>query len=249
MQSWVIPMALLTGVPTMAAFVGLGCAAASNPQDEAVWAVERRDMVDVLKRYGIRDPRILEAMGRVRRHCYIPEAYRRRGVAYGDHPCPIGEDQTISQPFIVAYMTEKMQLKAGERVLEIGTGSGYQAAVLAELGAQVYSVEIVPVLAQHARSVLEAEGYSNRVSVLTGDGYKGWAEHAPYDAVIVTCAPNDVPVALVEQLKEGGRMILPVGEWMSQRLVIVRKRDGKAVVADDLPVRFVPMVPGKGSAK
>lgn len=244
MQSWVMPLAVLTGLPLAMMFLGVACAVANGSRDDQEWAAERRGMVEVLKRYGIRDTRILEAMGRVRRHEFIPGEHRRHGLAYGDHPCTIGEGQTISQPFIVAYMTEKLQLRAGERVLEIGTGSGYQAAVLAELGAKVFSVEIIPSLADHARQVLAREAYSNRVSVLTGDGYKGWPEHAPFDAAIVTCAPEDIPEALVEQLKEGGRMILPVGAWLNQRLVIVRKRDGKVVVEEDLPVRFVPMVPG-----
>jgi protein-L-isoaspartate(D-aspartate) O-methyltransferase len=193
-----------------------------------------------LRAYGIKDPRVLHAMGKARRHAYIPESHRRLADPYGDHPCPIGHNQTISQPFIVAYMTERLQLKPGEKVLEIGTGSGYQAAILAELGADVYSIEIVPELADHARRVLAAEGHG-RVRVLTGDGYKGWAEHAPFDAVIVTCAPDDVPPALVEQLREGGRMIVPIGAGF-QRLVILRKEAGGLRRADDLAVRFVPMV-------
>lgn len=254
MPSWAMPLALLTGLPFAMVFLGVACAAANGARDDELWAVERREMVEGLKRYGIRDARILEAMGRVRRHEFIPEKYRRHGTAYGDHPWTIGEGQTISQPFIVAYMTGKLQLQSGERVLEIGTGSGYQAAVLAELGAQVFSIEIVPSLADHARQVLAREAYSNRVSVLTGDGYKGWPDHAPFDAVIVTCAPEDIPAELIRQLREGGRMILPVGVWLSQRLVIVRKREGKVVVEEDLPVRFVPMVPGgadgsKGSGR
>ncbi len=210
--------------------------------EETIWAAERREMVEVLKRYGIGDPRILAAMGAVRRHLFIPEAHRRHDVAYGDHPCSIGDGQTISQPFIVAYMTEKLGLQAGERVLEIGTGSGYQSAVLAAMGVVVYSVEIVARLAEHAKGVLRAEGFSNLVSVLTGDGYRGWAEHAPFDAVIVTCAPENVPQALVDQLREGGRMIVPTGLPMQQHLVILRKQGGQVRVRDDLAVRFVPMV-------
>jgi protein-L-isoaspartate(D-aspartate) O-methyltransferase len=211
--------------------------------DAAKWDGARAEMVQQLRTYRVKDERILAAMSKIRRHMFIPEAYRRSADdAYGDHPCPIGHDQTISQPFIVAYMTECLNLKPGEKVLEIGTGSGYQAAILAELGADVYSIEIVAPLAEHARKVLAAEGYA-KVNVLTGDGYKGWPEHAPFAAVIVTCAPDAVPEALVTQLKEGGRMIVPVGTGL-QRLVILRKEGGKVRQEDDLPVRFVPMVHG-----
>ena len=210
---------------------------------ENKWEPQRQAMVDVLRAYKIRDKRILEAMGKVRRHLYIPESHRALSDPYGDHPCPIGHGQTISQPYIVAYMTEQMALQEGEKVLEIGTGSGYQAAVLAEMGADVYSIEIVPELADHARAILKTEGYQG-VHVLTGDGYRGWPEHAPFDVVIVTCAPEQVPEALVAQLKEGGRMIVPVGKY-SQRLVILRKTKGLIGRENDLPVRFVPMVRGK----
>ncbi|MGD2084948.1 MAG: protein-L-isoaspartate(D-aspartate) O-methyltransferase [Candidatus Aminicenantes bacterium] len=202
---------------------------------------DRLRMVQLLKFYGIKDKRVLAAMSKVQRHMYIPENYRWRVNAYGDHPCPIGYNQTISQPYIVAYMTEKIKVKPGEKVLEIGTGSGYQAAILAELGAKVYSMEIVPKLAVHAQKALKAEGYEE-VKVLRGDGYEGWPEHAPFDVVIVTCAPEEVPQKLVEQLKEGGRMILPVGQPYRQRLVILRKIKGKVKKENDLSVMFVPMV-------
>jgi protein-L-isoaspartate(D-aspartate) O-methyltransferase len=213
---------------------------------EDLLARERGEMVEVLKRYGIHDQRILSVMGNVRRHMFIPLEHRQRGVSYGDHPWSIGDGQTISQPYIVAYMTEKLKLQAGEKVLEVGTGSGYQAAVLAALGVKVYSVEVNAGLAQHARDVLAGEGLGERVQVLTGDGYKGWPEHAPYDAVIATCAPEAVPQALVDQLRDGGRMILPVGPSGDQRLVMVRKCLGLARLENDLPVRFVPMVAGRG---
>lgn len=202
---------------------------------------ERQIMVKVLRLYGIKDEKILAAMGKVRRHMFIPETYRDMRDAYGDYPCPIGYDQTISQPYIVAYMTEKINPKPHDKVLEIGTGSGYQAAVLAECGADVYSIEIIPELAKHARAALTAEGYG-QVHVLTGDGYKGWPEHSPFDAIIATCAPENVPQTLVDQLKDGGRMIIPVGGFGYQRLVILKKKAGKAITEDDLPVRFVPMV-------
>lgn len=228
------------------ALMNTSCSGGSEgAADEAFWTQQRREMVALLKRYQVRDERILAAMEKVRRHAFIPEPLRNRYEAYGDHPCPIGFGQTISQPFIVAYMTEKLALQTGERVLEIGTGSGYQAAVLAEMGLRVYSVEIVPELANHARDVLKNEGYGERVQVLTGDGYKGWPENAPYDAIIGTCAPTDIPKALIAQLKDGGRFIIPIGEWMSQRLVILTKTRQGIKITDDLPVRFVPMVKGK----
>lgn len=208
--------------------------------EEQAWELLREEMLNVIRAYGVRDEEVLSAMGRVPRHRFIPEAYRRRPQAYGNHPCPIGFDQTISQPYIVAYMTVQIDVDPGDNVLEVGTGSGYQAAVLAEMGADVYSIEIIPELAEHARQALKAEGY-DRVHVRTGDGYKGWPEHAPFDAIIVTCAPDDVPQTLVDQLAEGGRMIVPVGAY-SQRLVIFEKKDGKIRRKDDLPVRFVPMV-------
>jgi len=202
---------------------------------------DREAMVEQLRvGYRIGDDRILAAMTKVRRHIYIPEPHRRRSDPYGDHPCPIGHGQTVSQPYIVAYMTEQMEIQPGEKVLEIGTGSGYQAAILAELGANVYTIEIVSALAEHARKTLTAEGY-DRVQVLTGDGYKGWPEHAPYDAVIVTCAPEEVPRVLVDQLKENGRMIAPVGVGV-QRLIVLRKKDGRITRENDIMVRFVPMV-------
>lgn len=206
------------------------------------YRAERAAMVQLIQFYGVTDMRIIDAMKTVRRHLFIPLSFRRTCDPYGDHPCPIGYGQTISQPFIVAYMTGKLDPQKGEKVLEIGTGSGYQAAVLAEMGADVYSIEIVKELYEHARGVLAAEGYE-KVHLLKGDGYKGWPEFAPFDAIIVTCAPDSVPPKLVEQLKEGGRMILPLGAgaW-NQRLVILRKKKGKIVQEEDLPVRFVPMV-------
>jgi protein-L-isoaspartate(D-aspartate) O-methyltransferase len=214
----------------------------SAPGKEDNMDVERMLMVEVLEQHGIKDERILKAMSRVRRHMYIPEGKRAYADPYGDHPCPIGYGQTISQPFIVAYMTQRIEVKPGLRVLEIGTGSGYQAAVLAELGAEVYTIEIVPELAKHARSVLTAEGYK-AVKTKEGDGYKGWPDHAPFDAIIVTCAPNEIPKELVRQLKDGGRMILPVGSGV-QQLVILEKTGDAFKEIPDMYVRFVPMVKG-----
>ena len=200
----------------------------------------RMAMIDTLRVKGIEDEAVIEAMSRVRRHAFIPDAFAGDCDPYGDHPCPIGHGQTISQPYVVAYVTAALNLVPGERVLEIGTGSGYQAAVLASMGARVYSIEIVPELAEHARQVLPAEGFTN-VALLEGDGYLGWPENAPYDVIIVTCAPEDIPDALVAQLKDGGRMILPVGA-KEQRLVKLIRRGDQVERVDDLPVRFVPMV-------
>ena len=213
-----------------------------NKKNSPDWTTKRAAMVRQLRGYGIKDEQVLRAMATVRRHRFIPEQFLSLASPYGDHPCPIGYSQTISQPYIVAYMTEKLNIEPGDKILEIGTGSGYQAAVLAELGAQVYTIEIIHQLADHARTVLSAEGY-NQVKVLTGDGYKGWPDQAPFDAVIVTCAPKDIPRLLVEQLKEGGQMILPLGVGI-QRLVILQKKSGQVKKVYDLPVRFVPMIHG-----
>ena len=212
----------------------------SGSSEDSRWVSERAAMVQQLRAYGIKDKKILAAMNKVQRHRFIPKSLCEHGLAYGDHPCSIGHGQTISQPYIVAYMTERLKLKPGEKVLEIGTGSGYQAAILAECGADVYTIEIIPELAEHAKKALQEEGYQH-VHVLTGDGYLGWPQYSPFDAIIVTCAPEKVPQALIEQLKEGGRMIIPVGAW-AQRLVLLRKISGKIKREDDLPVRFVPMV-------
>lgn len=192
----------------------------------------------------ITNARVLAAMGKVPRHEFMPATLRAQ--AYGDHPLPIGYDQTISQPFIVAFMTEKLEPKPTDKVLEIGTGSGYQAAVLAELVREVYTIEIVEPLARQAEADLKRLVYTN-VMVRAGDGYKGWPEAAPFDAVIVTCAPDHVPQPLVSQLKEGGRMIIPVGPVGDQELYVLRKQGDKVERRAVLPVRFVPMTGGKGA--
>lgn len=212
------------------------------------YAGEREQMVrEQLESRGISDPEVLAAFRSVRRHLFVPEEYRT--YAYADRPLPIGHDQTISQPYIVAFMTEALNLEddpeAGEKVLEVGTGSGYQAAILAEICREVYSVEIIETLGDSARRLLDELGYDN-VHVRIGDGYEGWAEHAPYDAIVVTCAPTDIPSPLKEQLAEGGRMIIPVGRSYSQELVRLRKKGGELVEESVLPVRFVPMVDDEG---
>lgn len=204
---------------------------------------ERDKMVKIIEDMGIRDKKILKAMKKIPRHLYIPKKFRGICNPYGNHPCYIGYGQTISQPYIVAYMTEKLDLKKNEKILEVGTGSGYQSAVLAEMGCKVYSVERIKELVDHSTQILKSESYKN-VKVAFKDGYKGWAEFSPYDAVIVTCAPEKVPEPLVKQLKEGGRMIIPVGKY-SQRLLILKKREGKIKIEEDLYVRFVPMKKNK----
>jgi len=178
-------------------------------------------------------------MRKVPRHEFVPEDEQHE--AYDDRPLPIGHGQTISQPYIVAFMTEALGLKGTEKVLEVGTGSGYQAAVLSGLAKEVFTVEIVEPLGQQAEKVLKKLGYKN-VSVRVGDGYRGWREEAPFDAIIVTCAPDAVPEPLVHQLAEGGRMVIPVGpEGKAQQLVLLKKRHGKMHQQEILPVRFVPM--------
>jgi protein-L-isoaspartate(D-aspartate) O-methyltransferase len=176
-------------------------------------------------------------MRKVPRHLFVPEALA--GEAYGDHPLPIGHGQTISQPFVVAFMTEALGLRGGETVLEVGTGSGYQAAVLAEIAARVYTIEIVAPLAEEARERLARLGYRN-VEVRAGDGYQGWPEAAPFDAVIVTAAAPRVPEPLKQQLKDGGRLVIPVGEY-DQELMVVTRRGTRYDESRVLPVRFVPM--------
>lgn len=188
---------------------------------------------------GVSDPRTLRAMLSVPREKFVPQELRNR--AYEDGPLPIGYGQTISQPFIVAYMTEQIQPKPRDRVLEIGTGSGYQAAVLSQMVAQVYTIEIVRPLAERAGALLRELGYQN-VHVKAGDGYKGWAEHAPFDAIIVTAAPDHVPQPLIDQLKEGGRMIIPVGKPGVQNLHLLQKQGGQIKQSAIKPVKFVPFL-------
>src|SRR3990172_375649 len=192
---------------------------------------------------GVKDTRVLAAMRKIPRHEFLPEAIR--GVAYADQALPIGEGQTMSQPYMVALMTELLDLKATERVLEIGTGSGYQAAVLAELCEKVYTVERVKTLAAQARVVLDRLGYKN-VAIKVYDGTYGWKEMAPFDAVIVTAGSPDVPSALVDQLRDGGRLVIPVGERYAQQLLkIVRKAEG-TVMEKSIPCVFVPLIGAHG---
>jgi protein-L-isoaspartate(D-aspartate) O-methyltransferase len=210
------------------------CARADAAGDERA---RERMVAEQIEARGVNDPAVLAAMRRVPRERFVPEPMR--AMAYEDRPLPVGEGQTISQPYIVGLMTELAAVRPGARVLEVGTGSGYQAAVLAELGAEVYTIEIVDPLARTAARTLAAQGYT-AVHVRTGDGYEGWPEAAPFDAVIVTAAPPQVPEPLRQQLKEGGRLVVPVGEG-AQELKVITRTDTGFSDRTILPVRFVPM--------
>ena len=212
----------------------------SNPKGD--FKTMRDKMVESqIKARGVKDPHVLSALLKVERHRFVPEKYL--DSAYSDQPLPIGEGQTISQPYIVALMTELLELKGGEKVLEIGTGSGYQAAILAELAKEIYTIEIIEPLASRARERLSELGYQN-VKVKAGDGYLGWPEAAPFDAIIVTAAPDHIPKPLIDQLTEGGRMVVPVGTY-TQELMKIIKRSGKIETTNVIPVLFVPMT-GEG---
>ena len=208
-------------------------------QEIDTFDTKRQEMINhQIKNRGITDGRVLEAMEKVKRHFFVPDALR--AMAYEDRPLPIGYGQTISQPYIVAYMTQEARLRPDDRILEIGTGSGYQAAILAEIVKEVYTIEIIKPLAYSTRSRLWDMGYQN-ILVKWGDGYKGWTEHAPFDAIIVTAAPSQIPENLIDQLKIGGRMVIPVGSFVQELYLITRTESGfdKKPL---LPVRFVPMV-------
>lgn len=202
---------------------------------------ERQALVRELKAKGVESKAVLDAVSRVPRHRFVPERFQES--SYDDAPLPIGLEQTISQPFIVAYMTESLELSRGDRVLEVGTGSGYQSAVLAGLVDHVYSVEILAPLAERARATLSEIGVDN-VEIRVADGYRGWPEKAPFDAIIVTAAPKMVPQDLIDQLAEGGRLVIPVGDTSVQWLMRFRKRKGRIEKETLMPVRFVPLVPG-----
>jgi len=209
-------------------------AAGDKKESDRMQMIER----DIRGR-GISDAAVLRAMGAVQRHLFVDSRFRDQ--AYGDHPLPIGEGQTISQPYVVALMTEVLRLRPSDRVLEVGTGSGYQAAVLAMIVKEVYTIEIVEPLADRAEKLLAELGYRN-VTVKSGDGYLGWEEHAPFDAIIITAAAGRIPPPLVSQLREGGRLVMPLGNTVfSQTLILATKRNGKLDVREIAPVAFVPM--------
>lgn len=203
-----------------------------------------RMVTEQIQERGIRDAAVLKAMRSVPRHLFVPESVR--AMAYQDTPLPIGHGQTISQPYIVAFMTELLDVRPEHKVLEIGTGSGYQAAVLSPLAKQVFTIEIVPELARQSAELLKKLGYAN-VVVRQGDGYLGWPEQAPFDRIMLTAAPADVPKALIDQLKPGGKLVAPVGRsaWDQELILLEKGTDGKIRRRPVLPVRFVPMVPGQ----
>lgn len=233
-SGWLIMVVLAAG----------GCQRHAESTSE--FAAERQKMVEEqLKPRGIRDGRVLAAMAKVPREEFVADNLRTQ--AYADSALPIGHDQTISQPFIVAFMTEQLHPQSTDRILEIGTGSGYQTAILAELVKDVYTIEIIEPLAKDASARLARLGYSN-AHVKVGDGYQGWPEVAPFDAIIVTCAPDKVPQPLTQQLKENGRMLVPVGGGMDQQLYLLEKKNGQLAQTAILPVRFVPMV-GQAATK
>ncbi len=219
-------------------YIFLGCTNTKNKSDVPWDKVARKEMVhnQIIAR-GITDKNVISAMLNVERHKFVPKKLEQ--LAYNDYPLPIGEDQTISQPYIVALMTEKLELKSSDKVLEIGTGSGYQAAVLSLITKEIYTIEIVPFLAHSAAQRLKELGFNN-VHVKCGDGFLGWPEAAPFDAIIITCAPPEVPKPLIEQLDDGGRLIVPLGENF-QMLTLFKKTGDKLVKTGIAPVRFVPM--------
>ncbi len=226
--------------------------AAPAEQGPDPYVIEREQLVQELaaaslRRPPIEDPRVLEALRATERHRYVPERFRH--ASYKDRPLPIGHQQTISQPWIVAHMTEQLATAPEHRVLEVGTGSGYQAALLSRLVAQVYSIEIVPELASRAAADLKDAGRSN-VTVRAGDGYRGWPEHAPFDSIVVTAAPDHLPQPLVEQLKVGGRLVLPIGPdgGVQELKTFVKNKEGTLELLESLPVRFVPLT-GEGAQK
>ena len=225
-------------------FLCLCCA--SDQGGRNWWHIKATYMVkDQLERRGIQDKRVLGIMRETPRHLFVSADLKN--MAYEDGPLPIGEGQTISQPYIVALMTELLKLNGNERVLEIGTGSGYQAAVLSSLVKEVYSIEIIKSLAEKADRRLEKMGYNN-VTVKYGDGYRGWIEYSPFDAIIVTAAPNKIPQPLIDQLKVGGRLIIPLGDKHQELKVVTKIGNDKIVEKNIIPVRFVPMVHSEKNA-
>jgi len=232
-------------LPSVLLAVGvLAASACRAPAQDDAFSTARRAMVDLIASAGVRDSATLAAMRAVPRHEFVPADVR--DLAYGDHPLPIGHDQTISQPYVVAFMTEQLRPRPGMKVLEIGTGSGYQAAVLAELGCVVFTIEIVEPLATGAAAALTRLGY-DRVRVRHGDGYQGWPEAAPFDAVIVTAAADEIPPALLEQLAPRGRLIMPVGpqETVQYLMLVTKDASGRSSRRSLLPVRFVPLMRGE----
>jgi protein-L-isoaspartate(D-aspartate) O-methyltransferase len=217
----------------------VNCSVRQEPKEDG-YSRQRKLMVETqIRDRGIRNKYLLDALMHVPRHQFVPDEYKK--FSYDDRPLPIGYNQTISQPYVVAYMTEILDPDSSKRVLEIGTGSGYQAAILSRLYKEVYTIEIIEALGRNSKTIFEKEGYKN-IQVKIGDGYLGWPEKSPFDAIIVTCAPDNIPSPLVDQLAEGGRMIIPVGNSYDQVLYLLEKRNGKIKKTATLPVMFVPML-------
>lgn len=225
-------------LPLLTVLLGCGFLPPSPAPADDFAEARRRMVEEQISPRGVTAPRVLAALRTVPRHLFVPES--ERGNAYADRPLPIGSGQTISQPYIVALMTSLLDVRPGDRILEVGTGSGYQAAVLSRLAREVYSVEILESLGNRARRTLSVVGYNN-VRVRVGDGYQGWPEEAPFDGIIVTAAPPRVPEPLLRQLKVGGKLVIPVGEGYQDLEVLTRRADGGFDRAKVLPVRFVPM--------
>ncbi len=224
---------------TLFLVVILGIAFAEWGESQDRFTEAREAMVRTqIEARGIKDKRVLKVIRTVPRHRFVLPIYQK--IAYSDRPLPIGYGQTISQPYIVALMTESLKLKGDEKVLEIGTGSGYQAAILAELAKEVYTIEIIPGLTKRAEKTLKKLGYEN-IKVKCGDGYLGWPEYAPFNAIIVTCAPDHIPQPLIDQLAEGGRMVIPIADTYPQRLTLIQKKKGKIVQEIITGCMFVPM--------
>ena len=221
----------------------LFCISICNAQDtyiEKNWKILANEMVEYqIEDRGVKDKNVIQVMNNTPRHLFVPQEFIYE--SYNDHPLPIGEDQTISQPYIVALMTELLQLEHSDNVLEIGTGSGYQLAVLSQLIDFCYSIEIKESLATNARKKLNSLGYNN-VKIKFGDGYQGWKEYAPFDKIIITAAPKEIPPELIKQLKDGGLMVLPVGESYNQQLIVIEKNGDELKKENIIPVRFVPMI-------
>ncbi len=240
---WLWLIVILVFVSATLGTLGEGSLIYAGEQNAIHRIRQREQMVEKqIRLRGIKDENVLAAMKSVPRHLFVPHSLANR--AYEDNPLPIGFDQTISQPYVVAYMTETATLTRETKVLEIGTGSGYQAAILAEIASEVFSIEILPELATRSRNLLNNLGYRN-LTIKSGDGYRGWPEEAPFDAIIVTAAPDHVPTALIEQLAVGGKLVIPVGR-LQQEITIVTKTDDGTSTVQTLPVRFVPMT---GEAK
>ncbi len=237
MRRWLLPRFAPRLAAALLSALSLGYAY-GMPKDDPFAPLRHRMVEEQVRSRGVKSPAILAALEEVPRHLFVPEA--ERGDAYADHPLPIGSGQTISQPYVVGLMTELAAVDKSSRVLEIGTGSGYHAAVLSRVAGEVYTIEIVLSLGVEASGILSRLGYDN-VHVRVGDGYQGWPEEAPFDAIVLTAAPPSIPTPLLAQLKPGGRMVVPVGRGVQELQVLTKRPDGSVDTRNVIPVRFVPM--------